>query len=80
MGEEVARNTGGGCCGCLGFLLLIVGAIMYSVCKDAQTTGKCGGHEEISEAGFIMLIFGVTSVGVTILCFCIVLCFVAVNK
>ena len=56
MEQQSAAAGGGGCCGSLFVLLLITGGVMYGVCKDADTNGKCGGNVEIAEAGYIMMI------------------------
>jgi hypothetical protein len=56
---------------CLSLIPLIVGGIMYGVCKDASVNGSCGGNQEISDAGFIMMIVGGSMLGLSIfICFC----------
>ena len=64
---------GGGCCGFIALILLIGGGIMYGVCKDAELNGKCGGHQEIADAGFGMLIAGASIFGLIVALF-VMLC------
>lgn len=64
------NRQGYGCGGCISFILLVGGGIMYGVCKDASIDGSCGGKTEIADAGLIMLFIGAGLMGLTILCCC----------
>jgi hypothetical protein len=69
--EALVRSGGGSSCGgFLSLILLIAGGIIYGVCKDASVNGSCGGNQEISDVGFIMMI-----VGGSIVAFIIFICF-----
>jgi hypothetical protein len=70
--EALVRSGGGSSCGgFLSLILLIAGGIMYGVCKDASVNGSCGGNQEISDVGFIMMIVGGSMLGLSIfICFC----------
>jgi len=70
--EVLVRSGGSSCSGFLSLILLITGGIMYGVCKDASVNGSCGGNQEISDAGFIMMIIGGSMLGLSIfICFCL---------
>lgn len=73
MSETKVEATSGGCCGCISFILLLAGGIMYGVCQDAIERNVCGGNQEIADAGFIMMIVGGSLMGFVVmilLCFC----------
>lgn len=73
----MAQNNNQGRRGCgigLGTLLLLVGGIMYGICKDAGTNGTCGGNTNIAEVGYILLFVGVGLYAAAILILIIVCC------
>lgn len=71
MAESQTSNAGGGCCGCLGIVLIITGCVMWQICDQAVERNVCDQNQQISDVGFILFIVGVSLEGVAILlCIC----------
>lgn len=65
------QESAGSCCGPIVCLLLIVGGIIFSVCKNENA---CGNHPEISDAGMYMMISGGVIIGLTLFCYICMFC------
>lgn len=70
-GAAVATSSGGGCCGCIGFLLLLTGGIMYGLCLNAVERNVCDQNEQYEQVGFILMMVGAGIEGLSVLiCLC----------
>lgn len=60
--------------------MIIAGLIMYLVCNDAEARGKCNGNQEIADAGYIMMMIGISIQGLLCFLFCCLACCVLAAK
>lgn len=76
--QNKGSGGGGGCGIGLGPLLLLIGGIMYGVCKNAATMGTCGGNVDIANVGFILMMVGVGICALAILILIVLCCLSAI--